>query len=109
MKKHFEQVKKDITAKEGQPGGWHSVKHISDGTAGLVSDKGAPRALRAEFETTKKEDGPTLTSLLYLVGYKNRFLKIRVTYFAEHKKRCEEELQRLLSDLGRQIKPAGKK
>lgn len=104
VKKQFEQVKKDVFEKQG-PKGWHSVKHIADGRAGLGPDKDAPRALRAEFETTLKEDGPRLGSLLYLLGYKNRFLKIRVTYQAEHKKKCEEALGRLLSDLSRQIKP----
>ena len=104
LKKQFEQVKKDVTGQQG-PKGWHSVKHVADGRAGLGPDKGAPQALKSEFETTMKEGGPAMTSLIHLLGHKNRFVKIRITYKAEQKKTCEEEVGRLLGELGRQIKP----
>lgn len=104
VKKQFEQVKNDVIQKQG-PKGWHSVKHIADSRAGLGADKGAPPALKSEFETTLKEGGPKMGSLIYLLGYRNRFLKIRVTYMAEQKKTCVEEFEKLLSELGRQVKP----
>jgi hypothetical protein len=104
VKKHFDQVKNDVVQKQGSKG-WHSVKHIADSRAGLGAGKEAPLALKAEFEVTLKEGGPTMGSLIYLLGYKSRFLKIRLTYMADQKKKCEEAFEKLLSDLGRQIKP----
>jgi len=104
IKKQFEQVKGDVASQKG-PKGWHSVKHVADGRAKLGDHKGAPAALRSEFETTLKEDGPAMGSLIYLLGHRNRFVKVRVTCLKEAMKTCAEEYERLLADLGRQIKP----
>jgi hypothetical protein len=107
LKKMFEQSKQDIIGKQG-PGGYFAVKHIADGRAGLGAAKGAPPALKSEFELTLKEGSPLRSSFVYLLGHKKNFIKIRVSYLAESKKACEPELQKALAEIGRQIKPGGK-
>lgn len=85
-----------------QAGLYKSVKEIGkEETVALGKVKGAPSALRRQFEVERK-DGVKL-SAIYVTGYKDHFVKIRITHNPDDKE-AADKIATLLEVLGGAIK-----
>jgi hypothetical protein len=85
-------------------GFYKSVKEVGkDETVAIGRGKDAPVALRRKFEVEGKEGGASLSET-YLTGYKDHFVKLRVTYAAENKDEARKKLATLLDSLGAALK-----
>jgi hypothetical protein len=69
----------------------------------LGKAKGAPAALHRVFEITQMDGGKTLSEA-YVTGYKNHFVKFRVTYPAADKDEARKKIATLLEALGEALK-----
>lgn len=85
-----------------QRGLYKSFKEVGkEETVSLGKQKGAPSALRRQFEIERK-NGP-VRSEAYVTGYKNHFVKIRITHDPDDKAAAEKTAA-LLEALGAAIK-----
>jgi hypothetical protein len=78
-----------------------AVKEVGkEEVVALGKGKDAPSALRRTFEIVRKgEDGAKLSEL-YVTGYKDHFVKLRITYDPEGKAEAEQAIAALLEALG---------
>jgi hypothetical protein len=104
IKDHLEQIIGDVFAIKEQ-GGYDDVKELKRETLRLGEGEGAPRVRRVTLELVT--DGQKLLSEAYLTGFRNHFLKIRVTYPTELREAAEKAMPELLAELGRAMKAAG--
>ena len=79
-------------------GTYQSVKLLYTSARLLGMDRNAPTALSAEFSFIR--DGQPYFSNLYLLGYKNNFIKMRFSYLSKDKKQSEKVLRAFLEGLG---------
>ena len=82
---------------------YKSVKELSkDEVVPLGKGKDAPTALRRQFELGR-DDGTRLSDA-YLTGYKDHFVKIRISYDPEGKEEAEKKIAALLEGIGSALK-----
>ncbi len=85
-----------------QQGLYKSVKEVGkQETVTLGKGKGAPSILRQRFEVERK-DGAKLSEV-YVTGYKNHFVKIRITHDPDDKM-AADKIAALLEGLGTALK-----
>lgn len=83
---------------------YKSVKEVGEEeTVTLGTGKDAPAALRRKFELEQPKLGTRLSET-YLTGYKDHFVKLRVSYNPEDKAEAEKKLATLLDALGAALK-----
>lgn len=100
LKKHFSQVVQNIYKFE-KLGNYKSVKKISEGTTFLRSAKNGQQALFASFSYILDET--KVLSKLYLMGYKNHFVKIRFTYDEAVQDQGKKMLTRFIDEIGKML------
>ena len=100
---HFDQVVAEVIG-AGQNGPYRDVKILSVEKALLDPGKDGPSALSATFTYVVLHSGKEVLSKLYLMGYKNHFLKIRFTGHMERRIEGEKALERFLQELSEIIK-----
>jgi hypothetical protein len=85
-------------------GYYKSVKEVGEeGTVTLGKGKDRPQALHRRFEVEHAKAGPALSET-YLTGYKNHFLKFRISYDPENKPEAEKLIATLVDALGAELK-----
>ena len=84
-------------------GTYKSYKETDSGVKPLGAAKGAPQAAWKRFDLVQK-DGTKTVSEAYLLGYKNHFVKLRVTYPADRQKESEKALATVLDGIGAAVK-----
>ncbi len=108
VRNHFESVTQDVFAAQRQ-GLYSSVVEIDGGTTLLGGPKDGLRALYKCFEYYQNPSSGIVSterrrSYLLLTGYRNHFLKIRLTFLTNTEHYGEAMLKRFLADLGRVLK-----
>jgi hypothetical protein len=96
VRKEFEDVIEVIHLSK-EIGLIQSVKEVSQETVFLDPGKKSQEVLSASFQITK--DGESLVTRLFLTGYGNHFLKLRVTYEPAEREKAEAALGEFLVDL----------
>jgi hypothetical protein len=97
MRRHFAEVVGEVIG-AGKRGGYYSnVKKISEEEVSLGAPHAEPRALLATFSYV--QSGRERLSKLYLMGYKNHFLKVRFTYDKSVRSGAEETHKQFLREL----------
>jgi hypothetical protein len=97
VSKEFEKTINDVYTAEWL-GVCQSVKTLSRSEIVLGSPSSELSVLRAHLAFELDDTG--FNSFVFLTGYRNRFLKIRVTYPRESEKKAKKTLERFLYDLG---------
>ncbi|MBC2736563.1 MAG: hypothetical protein HF981_19540 [Desulfobacteraceae bacterium] len=96
IKNHFKQVKNDIVKAE-KMGSYSEVEMISEGVV-TWGDTGANvNSLLASF--SYKQKNRKRLSYLYLMGFRDHFLKIRFTYNVEMQKEAEKVQEDFLREI----------
>jgi hypothetical protein len=108
VRNHFEGVTQDLFAAQRQ-GLYSSVVEIGSGTTLIGSPREGLRALYKCFEYHQNPSPGIVSterrrSYLVLTGYRNHFLKIRLTFLTTTEQYGEAILKRFLADLGRVLK-----
>lgn len=108
VRNHFGSVTQDVFAAQRQ-GLYSSVVEIGSGTTLLGSPKEGLRALYKCFEYYQNPSPGIVSterrrSYIVLTGYRNHFLKIRLTFLTNTEHYGEAMLKRFLADLGRVLK-----
>lgn len=94
-KANIVQAKGDIfRAKE--KGLYQSVEQLSDSVVTLGPASG-PKIHKMSFKIVRGDRENF--SELYLTGYKNHFVKLRITYVADNKEKCEQEIAKVTARL----------
>ena len=101
IRNHFKQVTGDIVRAEKR-GYYSNVRKISVGEVSWGNASTATRSLHASFSYI--QNGKDRFSHLYLMGFKNHFLKVRFTYDATEQAIVVKLQKKFLGDLGRIIK-----
>jgi hypothetical protein len=99
VQQHFKQIIGDIVEMEKQ-GHYQNVKIVSFGDK---TEIGIQPFLHAEVRFTQQTEDRI--SHVYLTVLKNRFLKIRFTYFASEDESGKRTLEALLKSLGTALAP----
>ena len=104
LKDHFKKAANDILYME-ELGHYSNVKNISDGEAKWGAGETQMRSLYGSYGYTQR--GRDCLSHLYLMGFRNHFLKVRFTYDREIQGNAEKirneflgEFSRILSVMG---------
>ena len=101
-----EEMKGTVKALEDarKAGYYTSVKEVGkEETVALGKGKAAPAALRRTFEVESDKTGARLSET-YLTGYKDHFVKLRVSFEPEGKEEAQKKLATLLEALGAALK-----
>ncbi len=98
LKMHLKQATGDIVS-AGEEGHYSNVKKISDGEAAWGSDATGTTSLHASYSYTQR--GRDRLSHLYLMGYRNHFLKVRFTYDKEIQEAAEKTQKDFLAEFRR--------
>ena len=96
----WKQAEGDIYTLEKQ-GKYKSVKKLYEASTLLGMDRNAPTALRADFSYASL--GTKKLSYLYLLGYKNNFIKIRFTFPDTLKTEGEKIMRDFTTEFGKLI------
>ncbi|MBU4460722.1 MAG: hypothetical protein KJ579_09150 [Verrucomicrobia bacterium] len=105
LKRHFAGVVSDVF-RAGESGAYANVKKTAEGSAALDGSEKGPRALHASFSYSQK--GRDRLSHLYLMGFRNHFLKVRFTYDKDMQETAEAVRVKLLGALDEMTgKPSG--
>jgi hypothetical protein len=97
----FEQAVEDVL-QAGRMGMYDSLRKTSETVIGFPAPQSGPRALCASFDVVQQ--GVERLSKLYLLAYRNHFLKIRFTYDRNVLERAEDTLGQLLEYLAASMK-----
>jgi hypothetical protein len=100
VRSHFNQVVGDVI-KAGEMGYYDDVKVISENVVFLRPDQAGAKALRASFSYA--QNSVDRLSNLYLLAYKNHFLKIRFTYNKSEQSQAENTLKLLLEEISKSM------
>jgi hypothetical protein len=84
-------------------GVYKSLTPIKDGVTSLGTGKTAKKFRFKRYEVEMAKAGRAITEV-YLTGYKNHFVKLRVTYLAEGREDAEVELKDLYAALTRAMR-----
>ncbi len=69
----------------------------------LGKSKDAPSALRRKFDLELAKEGE-VRSVILLTGYKDHFIKVRITYSPDDEEAAEKKITTLLGALGKSLK-----
>src|SRR4030067_1744171 len=100
VKQHFQKVISDIYEAE-KIGIYRNVKKGSDGIVSLSTGKKGPYFLKTVISYVS--NGEENLSYVYLTGYKNQFIKIRITYKKNIAKKEEIMITDFLDAIGNLI------
>ena len=106
LKDHFEQVCGDIV-RAGETGHYSNVKKKSDDIASWGTSGSGMKSLLASYSYTQR--GQDRLSLLYLMGFRNHFLKVRFTYDKETQEAAEKIQKDFLAEFSRILSGIGEK
>lgn len=98
LKDHFKQAASDIV-RAGEMGHYSNVKKICDDNAAWDKAGGGTTSLHASYSFTQR--GRDRISHLYLMGYRNHFLKVRFTYDKEIQEHAEKTQKDFLEEFSR--------
>jgi hypothetical protein len=101
VKTNIEQAKGDIFRAKEQ-GLYQAVEQLSDCVITLDPEAGGAKVRKMSFKV-RRDDKDNL-STLYLTGYKNHFVKVRITYAADNKQKCEQEIAKVTARLASMLK-----
>lgn len=111
LKDHFKQAIGDIV-RTGEMGDYSNVKKISEGEVAWGNTGADARSLHASFGYS--QSGRDRMSHLYLLGFRNHFLKVRFTYDREMQETAEKvqteflrEFSSLLGGIGKEAHNQG--
>ncbi len=93
---HFKQVVDDVV-QAGQLGYYGNLKKSTETSVPLPGRKNVPRVLAASFSYT--QNGVDRLSKLYLLPFRNHFLKVRFTYDTVVHAKAEDVLGKFLDSL----------
>jgi hypothetical protein len=93
---------KDAILEATRRGIYKDAREEESGESTLGSDKSAPKTLHARFHLTTK-DGNQATSEIYVLPYKNYFIKLRVTRVAQDAKTTPPPLEKLYAALAKML------
>ena len=82
---------------------YKSISPLDEKVIPFGASTGGPQLRRKRYEVEIIGEGAALTEL-YVAGYKNYFIKIRATYPADEKEKCQKHLAGLLEALGKELK-----
>jgi hypothetical protein len=89
--------------KTGKKPSYKSLSPLDEKVIPLGPDPNALHMRRKRYEAERIGEGPIIAEL-YMTGYKNHFIKIRATYPAGDKEKCQKQLSDLLDALGKELK-----
>lgn len=98
LSKHFKDATEAILQIE-EIGHYSNVKKLSEGAAQWDASQTDTTSLHAVFSYTER--GRECLSHLYLMGFRNHFLKVRFTYLKSYQKPAEEVQRQFLAELSR--------
>ena len=98
VKKEFKKAENDIKA-YGEAGYYQDVKLVKNETITLGGSGGAVKALYTLFSF--KVRGAEVDSEIYLFGFQNNFIKIRATRAKGKNGADNEEVKKLLTEIGK--------
>jgi hypothetical protein len=84
-------------------GRYKSIQPVNEKVMAFGSSKTAPQIRRKRYEVEIAKEGAAITEL-YVTGYKDYFIKLRVTYPADSKEKGEKLIDNLLDGLGKGLK-----
>jgi hypothetical protein len=103
VKDEMKQTAADLEEARKQ-GAYKSVKEVGkEEVVRLGPGKTAPAALRRKFEVERTKGGEKLSEA-YVTGYKDHFIKLRITYDPEGKEESEKKIATLLDAIGSALK-----
>lgn len=100
IKEHFKQVENDIV-QQGVRGAYTNVKKLSQDVIAWGSDGTGPKSLHSSFSFA--QGGSDRLSHLFLLAYRDHFLKVRFTYDREVQPEAEKILKNFLAEFGKML------
>lgn len=105
VKAQFQQTVDDVIG-AGKAGYYSNVKKIFEGETAWGNAGTKTRSLQASF--TYNQNGQDCLSHVYLLGFKNHFVKVRLTYDKEVQESAEKTQKAFLEEFGRILEGIGK-
>ena len=103
VKDEMKQVGLDLQEAKKQ-GLYKSIKEVGEEeVVSLGKDKDAPPARRRQFLVDRTKGGEKFSDA-YLTGYKDHFIKLRITYDLEEKAESDKKIAELLETVGSALK-----
>jgi len=97
LREHFRQIIGDVMQAEKR--GWiQNLEKISEGEIIWDETRMTPKSLHASFRFVKK--GSRRLSHIYLMAYKNHFIKVRLSYDKTDQAALENLQKKILGELG---------
>lgn len=102
LRQQFEQAANDI-ARVAEMGEYQNLRRLNEDEIVSISSNTGRKALSASFSFFQKNAGKDRLSKLYLMGYKNHFLKIPYTYDKDMQSEGEETFRKFLNELAKML------
>ena len=103
VKKEMQQAADDIETAR-QQGLYKSAAEVGkEEVIRLGKGKDAPSALRRTFDLERPKDGE-FRSVILLTGYKDHFIKLRISYSRKEEEAAEKKMAVLLAAIGKSLK-----
>ena len=99
---YFDQSKAEIEH-HVKKGSYTSVKAHPRRTLSMGGGATAPKILRADFDLGLTETEKR-ASVMMMTGFKNNFLKLRITYDGHNRDKCEKRISAILAALAAKIR-----